>query len=45
MLSRIPWGRTGVPEDLAGTVVFLSSTASDYITGQTVIVDGGWMAG
>ena len=45
MLSRIPWGRTGVPEDLAGTVVFLASTASDYITGQTVIVDGGWMAG
>jgi NAD(P)-dependent dehydrogenase (short-subunit alcohol dehydrogenase family) len=45
MLSRIPWGRTGVPEDLAGAVVFLASAASDYITGQTVIVDGGWMAG
>ena len=45
MLSRIPWGRTGVPEDLGGAVVFLASTASDYITGQTVIVDGGWMAG
>jgi 2-deoxy-D-gluconate 3-dehydrogenase len=45
MLSRIPWGRTGVPEDLAGAVVFLASAASDYITGQTIIVDGGWMAG
>jgi len=45
MLSRIPWGRTGLPEDLAGAVVFLASAASDYITGQVVVVDGGWMAG
>jgi NAD(P)-dependent dehydrogenase (short-subunit alcohol dehydrogenase family) len=45
MLSRIPWGRTGLPEDLAGVAVFLASAASDYITGQTIIVDGGWMAG
>jgi 2-deoxy-D-gluconate 3-dehydrogenase len=45
LISRIPWGRAGLPEDLAGTVIFLASRASDYITGQTVIVDGGWLAG
>jgi NAD(P)-dependent dehydrogenase (short-subunit alcohol dehydrogenase family) len=44
VLSRIPLGRTGLPEDLAGTVVFLSSEASDYITGQIVPVDGGWLS-
>jgi 2-deoxy-D-gluconate 3-dehydrogenase len=44
VLSRIPLGRTGVPEDLAGTVVFLSSEASDYITGQIIPIDGGWLA-
>lgn len=43
--SRIPMNRWGVPEDLAGAAVFLASEASDYITGQTIIVDGGWMAG
>jgi NAD(P)-dependent dehydrogenase (short-subunit alcohol dehydrogenase family) len=42
--KRIPIGRVGTPEDLAGTVVFLSSAASDYITGQIVYVDGGWLA-
>lgn len=42
--DRIPLGRIGTEDDLAGTVVFLSSAASDYITGQTVIVDGGWLA-
>jgi NAD(P)-dependent dehydrogenase (short-subunit alcohol dehydrogenase family) len=45
VLSRIPLGRTGVPEDLAGTAVFLASDASDYITGQIINVDGGWLAG
>jgi 2-deoxy-D-gluconate 3-dehydrogenase len=40
--SRIPMGRLGRPEDLAGTVVFLLSDASAYITGQMVNVDGGW---
>lgn len=45
ILSRIPMGRSGVAEDLAGTAVFLASQASDYITGQVVIVDGGWLAG
>ena len=45
ILSRIPWGRTGLPEDLAGAVIFLASAASDYVTGQTIVVDGGWLAG
>lgn len=42
--KRIPFGRTGLPEDLAGAVVFLASESSDYITGQTIYVDGGWLA-
>jgi len=42
--NRIPMGRIGTPEDLAGTVVFLASPASDYVTGQIIYVDGGWLA-
>jgi len=42
ILTRIPAGRWGLPEDLAGTVVFLASSASDYVTGQILAVDGGW---
>ncbi len=42
--ERIPIGRVGTAQDLAGTVIFLASPASNYITGQTVIVDGGWLA-
>lgn len=42
--SRIPMGRTGEPEDLAGATVFLLSAASLYITGQVITVDGGWLA-
>jgi 2-dehydro-3-deoxy-D-gluconate 5-dehydrogenase len=45
VLSRIPMGRTGQPEDLAGAVIFLLSDASAYITGQVIAVDGGWLAG
>jgi NAD(P)-dependent dehydrogenase (short-subunit alcohol dehydrogenase family) len=45
ILSRIPVGRVGVPKDLAGTAIFLASSASDYVTGQMVFVDGGWIAG
>lgn len=41
MLSGIPLHRFGNPEDLKGVIVFLSSSAADYMTGQTVIVDGG----
>jgi 2-deoxy-D-gluconate 3-dehydrogenase len=44
ILGRIPAGRWGTPEDLAGLAVFLASPASDYITGYTVAVDGGWLA-
>ncbi|MBT3631577.1 MAG: SDR family oxidoreductase [Candidatus Marinimicrobia bacterium] len=43
ILERIPAGRWGKPSDIAGTVVFLSSPASDYINGTTILVDGGWM--
>lgn len=42
--NRIPAGRVGTNDDLAGTVVFMASPASDYITGQIIYVDGGWLA-
>ena len=41
--NRIALGRWAEPEDLAGAAVFLASDASDYITGQTIFVDGGWL--
>ena len=40
--ERTPMGRWGQPEELEGTVVWLASRASDFVTGQTVFVDGGW---
>ena len=43
ILERIPAGRWGEPDDLAGAAVFLSSSASDYINGHILVVDGGWM--
>lgn len=43
ILDRIPQARWGTPEDLMGTVVFLSSDASNYLNGSVVTVDGGWM--
>jgi 2-deoxy-D-gluconate 3-dehydrogenase len=43
ILERIPAGRWGNPQDLAGAAVFLSSPASDYLTGTVLTVDGGWM--
>lgn len=43
ILERIPAGRWGKPEDFAGPVVFLASAASDYVNGEILVVDGGWM--
>lgn len=43
ILDRIPAGRWGLPEDLMGTIVFLCSDASNYLTGTVITVDGGWM--
>jgi 2-deoxy-D-gluconate 3-dehydrogenase len=43
ILERIPAGRWGQPSDLAGAALFLSSSASDYVTGTVLTVDGGWM--
>src|SRR5262245_54632099 len=42
-VSPIPLGRPGVASDLAGATVLLASDASDYITGQTIVIDGGWL--
>jgi 2-deoxy-D-gluconate 3-dehydrogenase len=44
ILARIPAGRWGQPQDLAGAAVFLASAASDYMHGAIVPVDGGWLA-
>jgi 2-deoxy-D-gluconate 3-dehydrogenase len=43
IVERIPMGRWGKPEDFAGAAVFLASSASDYVTGITLSVDGGWL--
>jgi gluconate 5-dehydrogenase len=40
--QRIPLGRIGRPQDLAGAFVFLSAPASDFVTGHNLVVDGGW---
>lgn len=44
ILERIPAGRWGEPEDIAGAAVFLASSASDYVTGTVLAVDGGWLS-
>lgn len=44
ILDRIPAGRWGTPEDIAGAAVFLASDAAQYINGYTLAVDGGWLA-
>jgi 2-deoxy-D-gluconate 3-dehydrogenase len=44
ILERIPAGRWGNSDDLAGAAVFLASAASDYLQGHILVVDGGWMA-
>ncbi len=43
ILDRIPAGRWGTPDDLAGPFVFLASSASDYLNGAIIPVDGGWL--
>ncbi|RWE33504.1 MAG: glucose 1-dehydrogenase [Mesorhizobium sp.] len=43
-ISRIPMGRFGEPEEMVGPVVFLASSMSSYVTGSTVVVDGGYLA-
>jgi 2-deoxy-D-gluconate 3-dehydrogenase len=43
ILDRIPAGRWGEPGDLGGATVFLASSASDYVHGHVLVVDGGWM--
>jgi NAD(P)-dependent dehydrogenase (short-subunit alcohol dehydrogenase family) len=44
-LARVPKGRLGEPEDLAGPLLFLASRASDFYTGHTLYADGGYTAG
>jgi len=44
ILERIPAARWGEPDDIAGAAVFLTSAASNYVTGEVLVVDGGWMA-
>lgn len=43
IMDRIPHQRWGSPDDFEGVVVFLASKASDYVSGDCIVVDGGWM--
>ena len=43
ILARIPAGRWGTPEDMKGLAVFLASDAAEYVQGQIIAVDGGWL--
>jgi 2-deoxy-D-gluconate 3-dehydrogenase len=45
LIDRTPLRRLGKPEDLVGAVIFLASNASNFITGQTIPIDGGWLSG
>jgi NAD(P)-dependent dehydrogenase (short-subunit alcohol dehydrogenase family) len=45
ILERTPLKRLGRPEDLVGTAILLASEASDFMTGQTIVIDGGWLSG
>ena len=44
ILARIPARRWGQPAEIGGAVVFLCSSAADYVNGHVLVVDGGWMA-
>ncbi|MBC7293536.1 MAG: glucose 1-dehydrogenase [Thermoleophilia bacterium] len=44
ILRKIPMRRLGTVDDLVGAIIFLSSPASDYMTGQVLVIDGGWLA-
>jgi 2-deoxy-D-gluconate 3-dehydrogenase len=44
LLERIPLGRIATPDDIVGAALFLTSSASDFVTGETIMVDGGWRA-
>lgn len=43
IIGRVPVGRLGEPKDLVGAMLFLASEESDYVTGSTIMVDGGWL--
>lgn len=43
IMARIPAGRWGKPDDMVGAAIYLASSASDYVNGSTIVVDGGWM--
>jgi NAD(P)-dependent dehydrogenase (short-subunit alcohol dehydrogenase family) len=45
IINTIPMGRLGVPADLVGAMILLAGSGSDFITGQTIFVDGGCTAG
>jgi len=44
-IARIPWGSIGKPKDVAYSVLFLASDEAEYVTGTTLVVDGGWITG
>ena len=44
-MQRIPWGRAADPQDFIGATVYLASAASDFVTGDILMVDGGSKAG